>query len=350
MRILPFVLVICLTASALAADAETRSAVKLYEVSNSEELIAAVKEMPSAGALVLKPGVYEITEPLVFENKNLVTITGSGWNTQIVRQGEGDALVFRDSAFCVVKDLLINGDRDAKKGSGIVFDGNCSSCTVDFCRICLFPESGIRFDGSEKSPQSSNTVRNCHLINNSGDQLRSARNNDFYITGNQFGADRWGRGERPVSGCLLEESSAGTYSMNYHWGNVNALKMIGCKFNRVENNRFEESRESGIVIGDSRPWSGGAYNIILGNTIHTNSQGELGAHPAVIARNASMFQFCTNQILSWDSNSTRHRNGLVLEAGCGKWIVKDNIIHHSTEKALVYEENAGHIVKDNITE
>jgi hypothetical protein len=188
------------------------------------------------------------------------------------------------------------------------------------------------------------------MINNTGHQLWSAGNNDFYIIGNQFGSDRWGRGSRPLTGCLLDESSAGTYSMNYHWGNLNAFRMTGGKFNRIENNRFEESSESGMVIGDERPWSGGAYNIILGNTIHTNSQGNLGVYPAVVARNAAVFQFCSNQILSWDSGSTRHKHGLVLEDTCRKWIVKDNIVHHSTEDAIVYGEDAGHVVKDNIVD
>ncbi len=344
-QVLLVILSLLLVTNAFAAEAPADAPERLYTVSTTSELLtAAEKAAETGGTIVLKPGRYVIDEPLVFEKANMVNITGSGWNTQITRKGDGDAIVFRSSSFCTVKNLLLSAEKTAKSGSGIVFAPGCSSCTVDFCRICMFAESGIRFDGEDKRPQSSNTVRNCHLINNGGDQLRSYQNNDFYIIGNQFGHDRWGREARPSTGCLLERSSAGTYSENYHWGNVNAFKMMACNFNRIENNRFEESNESGIVIG------GGAYNIILGNTIHTNSQGNFGKFPAVIASNASVFQFCSNQILSWDSRTTKHKNGLVLEAGCGKWIVKDNIIHHSTDKALVYQEDAGHIVKDNIVD
>lgn len=323
----------------------------LFTVSNTQELLTAAETVAEkGGTIVLKPGSYVIDKPLVFDKGRMVNITGSGWNTQITRKGDGDAIVFKASGFCSVKNLLLVAEKSAKTGSGIVFAPGCSSCTVDFCRICMFAESGVRFDGDDKHPQSSNTVRNCHFINNGGDQLRSYQNNDFYIIGNQFGHDRWGREAWSRTGCLLERSSAGTYSENYHWGNVNAFKMISSNFNRIENNRFEESSESGLVIGSSAPWSGGAYNIILGNTIHTNSKGNKGKFPAVIAKNASVFQFCTNQIFSWSSGTTRHKEGLVLDAGCGKWIVKDNIIHHGTDKPLVYDENSGHIVRDNIVD
>jgi hypothetical protein len=65
-------------------------------------------------------------------------------------------------------------------------------------------------------------------------------------------------------GCLLDRSSAGTYSMNYHWGNVNAMQ-VGphAHFNRIENNRFENSRETGVIVGTSE---GGCIFV----TVHRN--------------------------------------------------------------------------------
>ena len=178
-----------------------------------------------------------------------------------------------------------------------------------------------------------------------GDQIHSRYNNDFYITGNQFGA---GPGKNPGTGCLLDHSSAGSYTLNYHWGNVVALRLIGAHFNRIENNRLEQSRESGIVIGDPKAGDGSCLNIITGNTIHTNSEHNKGKFPAVVAYYAGDTTFCQNQIFSWDSNSQLHSDGLVIGRGCKNWIVKDNIIRHVTGKALVYDKKAGHIVKDNI--
>ena len=246
-----------------------------------------------------------------------------------------------------MRNFHIQADAKAKTGSGIVFrNGEWSGiCVIDYCHIDGFPESGIRFEGNPKTPFSSNTVSNCWLTNNMGDQLYSRANNDFYITGNQFGA---GGGKNPRSGALLDHSSAGSYTLNYHWGNVVALRLIGAHFNRIENNRLEQSIESGIVIGDVKPGDPSQLNIITGNTIHTNSETNKGKFPAVIAYDAVDTTSCQNQVFSWDSNSTRYSDGLVLDRGCRSWIVKDNIFRHHMAKAVVYDRKAGHIVKDNI--
>jgi len=316
----------------------------LHVVKNSRQLLAAAAAIgPAGGTISLAPGAYVIDKTITFTKVNMVNIVGSGWDTTIVRKGDGDAIAFVDCGFCAVQNLLINGDSAAKSGSGIAFRGQSSSCKVDFCRICGFAESGVVFDGDPKAPQSSNTVSNCHFIGNLGDQLRSLNNNDFYITGNQFGT----HSKNPRTGCLLDHSSAGTYTMNYHWGNVNAFRMLNSNFNRIENNRFEESRESGMVIGDEKGWC--ALHIVTGNTIHTNSKAKSGAYPAVIATNAHAITFCTNQVFSWDANSVKHKSSLIFGAGCARWIVKDNIFGNNVESALVYDEKAAHIVKDNLT-
>ncbi len=319
-------------------------------VSDARALVRAVGRIGPAGATIaLRPGVYRISAPLTIRRSH-VNIRGEGWNTTIQRIGSGDALVFEDSGFCTVRDLLINGDASAESGNGIVFRGQSSSCTVDFCRISNFAESGVLFDGDSKRPQSSNTVSRCHFIDNGGDQLRSVSNNDFYILQNQFGAHSRSGARAPRSGTALWPSSAGSYSLNYHWGNRVALRVgPGSHFNRFENNRFEQSKETGVVIGQSG--GAGCYlNIWTGNTFHTNSEERSGAWPAVEAYGASDTTFTSNQVFSWDSASVRHRNSLVIGPGCRNWIVKDNVFRHNTERAIVYDENAQHIVKDNLGE
>jgi hypothetical protein len=63
--------------------------------------------------------------------------------------------------------------------------------------------------------------------------------------------------------------------LNYHWGNVVALRLgPGANFNRVANNRFEQSRETGILIGETKG-DVCQLNIITGNTIHTDSEGNI---------------------------------------------------------------------------
>jgi hypothetical protein len=192
-------------------------------------------------------------------------------------------------------------------------------------------------------------VRDCHFIGNREAQLYSLCNNDFFIIGNQFGT----HSATPQFGAQLVRSSAGTYSMNYHWGNTVALQLgPGSNFNRIENNRFENSLHEGLAIGSPEPPEGFegycALNIILGNTFHTNSIAEKGRYDAVLAYDATDTTFCANQVFSWDSATCRHRAALELGRGCGSWIVKDNILRHHTGPALVFDPAAGHIVKDNI--
>jgi hypothetical protein len=341
-RFLAVVVILLMAVSAVG------SAPLYRHVSTTAGFLDAMKSMgPEGGTIELAPGVYTIEKTVAFKGINHINIVGSGWNTTLQKKGDGDALVFTDCGFTVVRNLLINGDGSAKKGSGIVFGGSySSSCTVNFCRISGFPESGIFFDGASKSPLSSNTVKDCHFIGNKGIQLHSFNNNDFYIIGNQFGT----HGNNPKVGCLLDHSSAGSYTLNYHWGNVNAMIMgPHSNFNRIENNRFEESLETGVIItGDPKGGWGCYYNIITGNTFHTNSKSKFGGYPAVEATESAAITFCSNQIFSWDNKSTRHKSSLIIGKNCSKWIVKDNIFSHNTEKPLVYDENAGHIVKDNI--
>ena len=330
-----------------AANGESR----LWRVSDSAGLISAVKQMPAeGGAIILEPGTYEITEPLVFDGKSNVNIEGSGWSTVIRRRGDGDAIVFQGSCWNGrVHSLTLQGDPEAKKGSGIVYRGGEWSgiCVVDYCHIDHFAESGVRYEGNPKKPMSSNTISNCWLTNNLGDQIYSANNNDFYITGNQLGT---GPGRTPLTGTRLDHSSAGTYTMNYHWGNTVALRMIGCNFDRIENNRFEQSREIGILIGERNGGDASQLNIFTGNTIHTNSEGSPGKFNAVEAYDAVDTTFCTNQVFSWDSNTIKHKSALALGRGCRRWIIKDNIFRHSAAKPIVYNPKDGHIVKDNLVD
>jgi len=324
-----------------------------YEiVATAPELLAALDRVRDApnGTVILKPGYYRLSEPIRLRGRTQIVIAGSGWNTVLAQAGNCDALVFEDCHFCWVKDLLIEFRGGGSSASGIVFRGASSSNLVSCCRITGFPDSGVRFEGLPERPMSSNTVRDCHFIANQDAQLYSLCNNDFFILGNQFGTHGLPYNPRPRSGCVLDHSSAGTYTMNYHWGNVTALRIgPGSHFNRIENNRIEESSETGLLLGgkDGDPsWE----NIIIGNTIHTNSEFNVGGFNAVEAHRASDVIFSHNQVFSWDANTTRHRNGLFLGAGCRSWIVTDNIFRHHTDKAVQAKEPEHHTIARNIAD
>lgn len=322
------------------------------EVGSSEELIKAASEIgASGGTITLRPGIYVIDDTITFTKINCINIKGTGWDTTIQKRGDGNVLDFTDCGFVFIRDLLINGDPNAKNGSGIVFKGNSSSNTIDTCRISNNPISGVRFEGDTVSPQSTNSVKYCHFIDNHEDQLWSSNNNDFFIIGNQFGAHQRLKDLAPKTGAVLDHSSAGTYTMNYHWENKVAMRLgPGSHYNRIENNRFENSRETGVIIGSPESAEGSYLNIITGNTIHTNSMSKSGEYPAVEAYNAHQVTFCANQIFSWDSAHYLHKSSLVVHDGCTKWIIKDNIMQNNSHTALVYNEQDSHIVKDNIME
>ena len=265
-----------LACCAIASGADAAVKTRVWKVSDAAGLLAAAREIgPDGGLITLDPGEYEISEPLVFKAKSSVNIVGSGWSTIIKRKGAGDAIVFEGSCWnCRVYGLALQGNKDAKTGSGIVFrKGEWSGiCVVDYCHIDDFPEHGISFEGDPKKPMSSNTISNCWLTNNLGDQLHSATTTISTSPAINSARAR----PHPTTGARLDHSSAGTYTLNYHWGNVVALRLgPGSHFNRIENNRFEQSRETGILIGEPK---GDAcqLNIILGNTIHTNSEGDSG--------------------------------------------------------------------------
>lgn len=344
-RVVAALVILLWQAGVFPALAEDGSRAKFFAVETPSDLLEAVSAAAAGGGTTidLRPGVYEIDRPLRFENLHHVNLRGSGWNTFLRKKGGGNAVEFLSSHFCVVQDLGVSQEAGAADGSGIVFR-DASSCTVDHCRIEGFADSAVRYEGRAESPMSSNTLRDSHLISNRGAQLYSRHNNDFYILGNQMGT----HGPVPQFGCKLDHSSAGTYSMNYHWGNEVAFHMgSGCKFNRIENNRFEQSRREGIRIGDETAGDANVLHIVTGNTIHTNGEFTLGAHSAVIAYDAIDVTFTSNQVFSWDSESTRHRHALELGRGCRSWIVKDNIFRHQTEAAIVRNDDGGHLVKDN---
>ena len=239
---------------------------RLWAVSNSKELLKAVDELnvlahgpsntsdrPSSlgGTINLAPGIYTLKQTILFENTAHINLIGSGWNTVIRRVGSGNALEFKACSFAVIRDLLLTGDPMADQGTGIVMRGHgCSSSEINRCRICNFRDSGVRLEGTLVQPMSSVTIRNCHLIGNRVDQLSAFCSNDFFILTNQFGTHQSGQtdpsGEVPRTGAVLDHCSAGTYSQNYHWDQQVALRMgPGACYNRIQNNRFEESRESG---------------------------------------------------------------------------------------------------------
>lgn len=317
----------------------------LVSVGSVSELLTEAAQAANR-TIVLRPGVYVLEDTLDLSGQSHFNLVGCGWNTTIHRVGPGPALLLGDCHFTVIKDLMVTGSEGAE--DGVVYGGASSSNILEHCRISGFGSSGVTYRGESGQPMSSNTLRDCHLIDNRGVQLHSVWNNDFYIVGNQFGC--WHG--TPQVGCWLEHSSAGSYTLNYHWGNGIALRVgPGADYNRIENNRFEESQTHGILIGDpAEPGQWNRFNIITGNTIHTNSKGSWRGHAAVMAYDAHDTVFSSNQIFSWYPPETQHREGLVLERGSFDWIVTGNTMRHQSDLAIRALPDHGHLIKDNLVD
>ena len=318
-------------------------------VSSVEELYSAFENQPENGnfSIVIRPGHYTINKTLKIEDKPCVVIEGSGWNTQLDKIGEGNAFEIINCGFAEIKNFILNGASSAKGTSGIILRGS-SSCTIEKVRVSLFPESGIRYEGDPKSPMSSNTLKDCHFIENYGDQLYSYNNNDYYIERNQFGATGIMKEPCAKVGAKLIQSSAGNYTQNYHWENTVDVMIINSHYNRFENNRFEEARETGVILGDPNTDEISIFNIFLGNTFHTNSKSKYGAFPSFIAYNAMNTTFTSNQFFSWNAEFMPS-SCLIVEKGCSDWIIKDNILKYSANEPLIVSETAKDmIISDNI--
>jgi hypothetical protein len=203
--------------------------------------------------------------------------------------------------------------------------------------------SGVRFEGVNGKPMSSNVVADCHFIGNRRAQLWSYENNDFMISGNQFGT----HGGHPEHGVVLDHSSAGNYTGNYHWGNDVAAQIgPGSHYNRIANNRFEESNRHGLVL-NAETGDASIHTLIIGNTFHTNSKAGIGQHSAVVAWNAYDVVFSGNNVFSWDTNTCRHKHGLEMH-GCKSWVVSGNVFRNQDGEAIHATDCENLRLSDNI--
>ncbi len=92
------------------------------------------------------------------------------------------------------------------------------------------------------------------------------------------------------------------------------------------------------------------FDIITGNTFHTNSQAKSGQFPAVLAHNAHEITFCENQVFSWNSQRYQHKHSLQIAADCDRWIIKNNIFRHNKGQAVACDASRQMTMRDNLTD
>jgi len=273
-----------------------------------------------AGKMIYFPaGTYRTTAPLGLSGiANMGLVGDEGMNTTIQMFGNGEVMSLTTATFCSIKNLSFQ--HGSGTGSGLAFWGSGGSNNVERCLFANNSDHGLAFSGTAAVPQSSNRVSRCLFLANGTEQLYFAYSNDAWIDGNAFG-----NATAPYStaGCKLFNSSAGNYSRNQHWGNVNGLVLDTSHYMIVAGNRIEESRNEGVVI------TGSGYGVLSHNMVHTNSQSASGTYSAVRLAASTNWAITGNQVLSWDSATYKHKHGVEANAASTFLNIAGNSINHT---------------------
>jgi parallel beta-helix repeat protein len=227
-------------------------------------------------------------------------------------------MALTDASFCSIEELGFQ--HGSGTGSGVIFFGINGSNNVDRCFFSVNAGGyGLAFSGTEASPQSSNRVTRCVFLENGLAQLYVFRSNDGIIGYNVFGGKT---SAPPAAGCSLSYASAGLYIGNEHWNNVNALRIDNSSFLRISSNRFEESRQEGVLATTSN------WCQVTGNYLHTNSQAATGTYSALRLGGCNNWNITGNTMMSW--NTIRHKNSIEADASSSSINIVGNMMDHNT--------------------
>ncbi|MCW3701474.1 right-handed parallel beta-helix repeat-containing protein, partial [Burkholderia cenocepacia] len=266
------------------------------------------------------PGGVSMCRPCAFTNLSGNTVRGAGLNTSLVQlTTPGTCWRFTDSENITLEHLgflPINGTGGT---SGVIFDTAArvaGNSRVEKCQFAGFDVYGLACIGSATFGLSGMKVKNNMLLANQQKQLYFTWSHDFWIEGNQYGI--LGGFGHPQFGCFLDNSNAGTYVQNYHWNNSIGFQMQFSQYNRIENNRFEESDSYGSYI------YGCSKMVYLGNTIHTNSEASKGTYDNVYFGLVTDSVIQGNSSFDWNGGSTGHRYGFNFGDGCSNLNIQGN--------------------------
>jgi parallel beta-helix repeat protein len=266
---------------------------------------------------VYHPGGNCLVGPLAFSNLTSHRIKGVSRRESLFKLAStGTMFDFSTCSDCQLIDLGFQPNGTIANANGVVFDTGGGINTVDRCEFDDFSLAGLTFLGTVDQQQSGNTLSNSLLLGCGVNNFLSIYSDDFFYHNNQFGVTK--TGVVPQVGAYLQNSSAGTYSENYHWGNTVGFRHVDCNYNRIEDNRFEESKQQGAYL------SGCTRTIFSGNTIHTNSQQTLGAYDNAYFTNCDTLIVSGNDSFDWNSGATAHRYAFFFDVGCAAVEVKGN--------------------------
>lgn len=324
------------------------------KVQTVSDLEKAVRELPESGGTIYIPaGIYRLTGSLSIKNKNNVTIIGSGLSTFLRGASDVDLVLFEgECSNCYIGNMNIMPEKanpyklvDMTKGSGVFFKGTGTGFSVDYCIIDNWPVSCIRIEGDPGNAIKKVSITGNWIIRGKETQLYMTHCRDFNVADNQFGYPF--EDKLPI-GAYLAHCSDGLYELNYHWGNKIGLWFDhDCSDIKILENRSEQSRVNGLLLGTPE---GGLPNrriLIEGNTFHTNPELDPGTAPNVSAYNTSNVKFISNQIYTW-WDQRKSSNGLELDDNCRDWELDSNYFRDYINDAVKYNKKNNIKFRNNI--
>jgi hypothetical protein len=271
--------------------------------------IQAAIQSVSTGGIVYFPAGNYISGPFTLANMFAVTLRGANKFTSVLKLNQtGTLLAFTNAQWCRLEHLGFETNaapHSIAVARGVSFTQSSGNNVVDDCAFSGFSKNGLLIEGTVGAQLSGHKIVNSMFLGNAEEQLLTTYCNDFHMENNQFG--RLAGITVATIGCYLDNSSAGTYSRNYHWDNVVAFKAESCNYNTYSDNRFEESSEQNVVI------NAGSYNLFCDNKVHTASKGSSGAHDNVLVTGAAYFSATGNSLFQWSGDS---RWGININTGC----------------------------------
>jgi len=276
---------------------------------------AAIK---SGREVFVPAGSYNVT-PMVFSGFLSSKLRGAGRDsTKIYLTTAGTAMTFSNCQWQQISDMSFytTGVAQSLAGSnGIQFDTGSGNCVIERCNFYGFAVNGLSLIGTAIAPLSGSNVRDCYFLGNGGKQLYMYQNNDWWVTGCQFGSLS---SYIATHGSYLDTSSEGTYSSNYHWSNTRGHYQNACQDVAYLGNRFEINYQEGVVF------NGGVDIVFNGNRVFSNSQTATGAYDNMIVTATDGLIFTSNMIRTWDA--TTSAVGVNFTGACNQLSIGKNIV------------------------
>lgn len=289
--------------------------VRFYGVTmdgSTDDTAAWAAAIQSGQALYVPPGTSKCAAS-AFSGVNYVRIRGAGRRLSVIKVvGTTVGWTFSNCQDVHISHLGFAPNTIA--ATALRFDTGSGIGTIERCQFAAFTANGVEVVGTAIAPLSGFTVRDNLFLSNAGKQLFFRYSNDFWIDNNQFGIS----GAHPAHGCYLDNSSAGTYTKNYHWDNVIGFETASSSYLRINCNRFEESDRQGVVL------TGGVDVQFSDNHLHTNSKSSFGTYDSCSFVSMTRLVAVGNQTYDFSAGVYAHAFSYSFSTGNSRITFKDN--------------------------